>query len=78
MRTRNPNAEIVLDIKIAITDWWWEHCYPPTIRDIAHTLGISTSHVLHHVNWLRDEGWLTYEDGKSRTIVPEVVRSFLQ
>ncbi len=46
-----------------------QHGFPPTIREIGHHLGIkSTNGVNDHLNALQKKGFLTREEGKSRTL----------
>lgn len=46
-----------------------EHGFPPTIREIGLYLGIkSTNGVNDHLNALQRKGFLTREEGKSRTL----------
>ena len=43
--------------------------YPPTFREIAHSVGLkSTSTVDHHLRRLRELGVLQYEDGRFRAL----------
>jgi repressor LexA len=43
--------------------------YPPTIPEIAAAVGLrSDSSVHHHLVRLRAEGYVTWEDGKARTL----------
>ncbi len=45
--------------------------YPPTIRELGNALGISsTNGVNDHLKALEKKGYLTREDGKSRTMQP--------
>lgn len=43
--------------------------YAPTRREIGRSCGMSTSVVSHHLNTLRDEGYLTMDKGIARGIV---------
>lgn len=46
-----------------------QHGFPPTIREIGRHLGIkSTNGVNDHLNALQKKGFLTREEGKSRTL----------
>jgi repressor LexA len=46
-----------------------QHGFPPTIREIGQHLGIkSTNGVNDHLNALQKKGFLTREEGKSRTL----------
>lgn len=51
-----------------------QHGFPPTIREIGRHLGIkSTNGVNDHLNALQKKGFLTREEGKSRTL--QLIRS---
>ncbi len=41
--------------------------HPTTVREIAETVGLSSTTVWHHLNRLKDEGKVTWESGKART-----------
>lgn len=45
-----------------------EHRYPPVIREIAKGVGIGTTTVKYYLDMLREQGYLTYMPGKSRSI----------
>lgn len=40
----------------------------PTVREIAAELGLSVASVHHHLGGLRDEGKITWEERKARSI----------
>ncbi|MGB7340198.1 MAG: hypothetical protein WBC91_14975, partial [Phototrophicaceae bacterium] len=44
------------------------HQYPPAIRDIAKGLDIGATTAKYYVDLLRDQGYLSYLAGKSRSI----------
>lgn len=47
-----------------------QHGYLPTITDMTEQFEVSRSTVLFHLRMLREEGKLTYQDGKvARTLV---------
>lgn len=51
-----------------------QHGFPPTIREIGRHLGIkSTNGVNDHLNALQKKGFLTREEGKSRTLQLTVI-----
>ncbi len=55
----------------AIVDYWQEHNYAPSVRDIGAAVGIgSTSHVRYHLGVLADEGRILMEEGLPRTVRP--------
>jgi len=45
------------------------HCYSPSFREIQDGCGISASTVSKYLKDLRERGYITYEGGKTRTIV---------
>ena len=59
----------------AIIEFMLDNNYPPTVREIADTLGTkSACYTKECVERLRDEGFIDYEDGKSRTItIPGII-----
>lgn len=44
--------------------------HPTTVRDVAAQVGLSSTTVYQHIKDLRDEGEVTWEWGKARTIRP--------
>ncbi len=60
-----------------IKNFFIEHGYSPSVRDICQGIGIkSTSTVHNHLTRLQKEGRITYSDGKRRAIVvPELDNS---
>ena len=44
--------------------------HPTTVREIAKTVGLSSTTVWYHLEALRDEGLVTWEKGKARTSRP--------
>jgi SOS-response transcriptional repressor LexA len=52
-----------------IAEYIEEHGYSPTYREIMEGVGLySCSTVSRHVTDLRKQGYITFEDGMSRTI----------
>lgn len=51
-----------------IRDFTNRHSYPPTIREIAAGLGISTKGAYDHVKALEKKGWIRYDPNRSRTL----------
>lgn len=45
------------------------HSYSPSFKEIQDGCGLSCSTVSLYLKNLRERGYITYEDGKSRTIV---------
>ena len=46
-----------------------EKGYSPTIRELCKILGLNSSASIHrHLKILKQKGYITYEEGKSRTI----------
>ena len=63
----------------AVEDFWREHCYPPSVRHLMETLNYRSPTVVHrYLCSLREAGEVTFEDSKSRTIVPKSVRAVLK
>lgn len=60
-QTRDNILDFIADYKAA-------HLYSPTIREIANHLGMSTNTIFLHLHILRDDGVITFEDRKARTI----------
>ena len=44
--------------------------HPTTVREIAEKVGLSSTTVWYHLETLKDEGLVTWEKGKARTIRP--------
>lgn len=64
-RTSNKKAEILDFLNRFIHD----NGYAPTVREIAQTVGLrSTATVHYHLNALRDEGAISMDQMKNRTI----------
>ena len=56
-------------ILVAIRELMAEKPYPPTFREIQKRAGLSSISIVgYHMPTLQEKGYLTYEDGKSRTI----------
>lgn len=56
-------------IVAAIRDFWAEHGFAPTVREIMHLAALSSgSLVQYHLARLREEGRISYESGKARTV----------
>ena len=52
-----------------IRAFWSGQGYPPTVRELQELTGIkSPNGMQNHLIALRRKGWITWEDGKSRTI----------
>jgi repressor LexA len=71
--TNSPDPSTLTDrqklVLSFIEDHIREHGFPPTIREIGRHLGIkSTNGVNDHLNALQKKGFLTREEGKSRTL----------
>lgn len=68
MRGLTPKQQKVLDF---IRQYIREHGYPPTLREIGHHFGISsTNGVNDHLKALTHKGYLTRKDMKSRSLRP--------
>lgn len=40
----------------------------PTVREIGERVGLAAPSVYHHMETLREDGYITWETGKARTI----------
>ena len=57
------------DILDFIVRFQAEHQYPPTYREIGDEFDIrSPNGVMTHLNILREKGYLTWAEGKARTL----------
>jgi repressor LexA len=64
-RTKEREAEIINIIK----EFWKEHHYSPTIREIAENASInSPSTVSRYLNRLQEKGIIEWKEKTSRTI----------
>ena len=72
-RTSNKKQEILQ----FLTDFIRENGYAPSVREICHAVGLqSTATVHYHLNALRDEGLISMDDLKKRTItLPDAQRA---
>lgn len=52
-----------------IKSYQQKHRMPPTIQEIAESLGISTTTVVYWRDVLARDGMLTYQPGRARTLV---------
>ncbi|MDM5335685.1 helix-turn-helix domain-containing protein [Fictibacillus enclensis] len=66
MHKLSARQQIVLEaIKLFIVT----HHYPPTVREIAEMVGVtSTKIVLEYLERLRREGLVSWEEGRPRTL----------
>jgi len=59
-----------------LTDFWREHGYPPTIRELGRLVGIaSPSAVLKHLRSLERKGYLQREAGELQPVAPSLAFS---
>lgn len=56
------------EVLAAINDYIAAHKRPPTVRDLATILGISSSVVHRHLQQLRDDGHVDWDEGMYRTL----------
>ena len=72
-RTSNKKQEILQ----FLTDFIRENGYAPSVREICHAVGLqSTATVHYHLNALRDDGLISMDDLKKRTItLPDAQRA---
>lgn len=60
----------------ALTDFWQEHGYPPTIRELGRLVGIaSPSAVLKHLRSLEKKGYLQREAGELQPVASSLALS---
>lgn len=71
MHNLSARQQIVLEaIKLFIS----KNHYPPTVREIAEIVGIkSSSTVAGYLERLRKRGFVTWEEGRPRTLKIETV-----
>lgn len=71
MNEMKPLTERQRQVLSAIEWHIKEKGYPPTVKELADTLGIcSVSAVYAHLQRLKKKGYITSEPNKPRTIVP--------
>src|ERR1700726_5197247 len=64
--TLNPRQRQILDY---LRDHSRDHSYPPTVREIGHAVGLSSSStVQNHLNTLELRGFIRRDPSKSRTV----------
>src|ERR1022692_454422 len=62
----NPRQRQILDY---LRQHSRDHSYPPTVREIGHAVGLSSSStVQNHLNVLEDGGYIRRDPAKSRTV----------
>lgn len=63
------------DVYIAIKNYINKVGYGPTIRELCEMTGKSSPATIHsHLKSLKKKGYITYENGKSRTI--RIIKEF--
>lgn len=71
-----PKQQRVLDW---ITEFWLQHGYPPTVREIGAAFEIkSPNGVMCHLRALHEKGALTWTDGDARSIVTVDCEGYLR
>jgi repressor LexA len=65
MRDLTERQKEVISFISRYTD---EHRYPPTIRDISRSFGISVKGAYDHIKAIERKGFIRYDGNKSRTI----------
>lgn len=70
VRTKSDKLKSMSDVKMAVDFYWRQNCYSPSLRDISATTGLSNAGVVYVLERLQDDGVLTMDKYKSRTIVP--------
>jgi repressor LexA len=69
--SREPLTKRQRTVYDFIRSWCDNHGYPPTLREIASSIGVrSTNSVYNHLKILERKGYLKREDMKSRTWRP--------
>src|ERR1039457_1995826 len=69
---RNPGRDLTprqRDVLDAIEGFRRQHQYGPRVRDIGQVIGLGPSGVQHHLQVLRQKGWLSESVGQARTSV---------
>ncbi len=54
----------------AVVEWWRKRGIPPSVRDVASMLGVSTSTAHRHLRSLADAGAVHMPKGTHRCIEP--------
>lgn len=58
-----------LEVYNNIKNFIKENSYPPTVRELCKLIGIkSSSSVQAHLYKLKNKGFITWEEGKTRTL----------
>lgn len=65
---RQPLTARQQDIRDWIAGYIDVHGFSPTVREIGSHYGFTTNGVKTHLNALRRKGWVTWQDGCSRTL----------
>lgn len=66
---RVPLAPRQRDVLKAIRRLTKRLCYPPTIRELVDELGLASPNAIKvHLDPMRRKGWVTWVDGKFRTL----------
>ena len=52
----------------AIVELHADFGFPPTVREIAAEMGVSTTRAAHVLRTLRDEGWVNWDRGRVRSV----------
>ena len=68
MAEKQPLAGTTRSVLVAIVAFWAEHGYSPSMRDIGKAVSRSPSVVFRHIVYLRNDGWIAYDDGIGRSI----------
>ena len=69
---RNPGRDLTprqRDVLDAIEGFRRQHQYGPSVREIGQVIGLGPSGVQHHLQVLRQKGWLSESAGQARTSV---------
>ncbi len=53
----------------AVNEFWKEHCYAPSVRDLMEKTGIKSESGIHaHLSTLRELGYVKYDDNIARSV----------
>ena len=67
-KDRIPPTGKTREVLYAVVAFWAKHGYSPSLRDLGMAVGRAPSVVSRHLAHLRRDGWITYDDGISRSI----------
>ena len=66
MAKLTPKQQQIYDFILSFAS---DHCYPPSVREIAEAVGLKSPATVHfHLKGLREAGYITQAEGKTRAI----------